>query len=1137
MFHRAHIFSKLGGIFTRNITTVSSHRSTSHIISPACLNFLDNLHQQCSHDYNDCISMRNKQFNAHIYNFRDETKTIRTSNWKVDKYDSNLDKRYVELTGPANSKKMVINAFNSNANGYMADLEDSMTPSWKNIIDGHSNIKHAVRNTLYDVKYNTYGQISKEYSIQNENPPTFFVRPRGLHMKETNVVDSDNNPIPATIFDIGLHLFNNGRFLYENNQGPYLYIPKLESYEDAKLINKIITISQDLLNIPQGTTKTTVLIETFPAIFQVDEIIYGLKDHISGINCGRWDYLFSMIKCLGNDYILPDREKLTMDKSFLEAYVKQIVYCAHKRGIHAMGGMSAFIPTNNTEKNNEIFKTIKKDKLLEIHRGCDGAWVAHPGLIENIQDIFSTEHCFDDEADAGMHQVVPMPPAARARGRRRGICDKKLDKDIQSSLVNISSDDTSLHSLKNNINVSLQYISAWLSGNGAVALNNQMEDLATAEISIHQIKQWFNAGIHNLDCQFFEKLLQDEYIKILDNNEVEYAQNYFNVAKQILREYVYSNNAHFLPDIASKYLEKDFQSIVFDDHVLNKLSGSKGYLTGVELTKHRGNFLNKFLYDDHNPAYKFLGTSNGVSAVNVVSGGNGQVGPYAGGWQTNAMKNRLGMLLPDTLHVSPEEAANCAEEINNHLIKADCIQHLQQISDASFAPVNYHDIALLADMEQGWNTPEKIRISVKKAIENGVNVIHIEDQGEKKRCGHLGDKELNTYDDFALILKSANLAAQEILGKEQASKQYVRFVARTDAYSAKRIVASRNLYDSDNDEYKFIDWDRGTTDDGKYLYLRQGINPVTSRSWGLDLSIERGIKVVDQGLASHLWMETPDADLTVAKAFIDGVNKMLIPKGKKAYGLYNHSPSFDWDVKFFAEAEPIAEKIAKSIKNQTIEYANSFSEDFLTMNRILDPAYIDGLQDIVRKTIIKEGSDICGDHLFTNKNIDKITNHCIDYIKGKDYWKTQMSDILNQSKNIHMHHDIYNLTLQAKQNGFAPIKYITDIIVDQRLSVFSRMLASFGFNMHLITLPEFHITAFNMYKLSNDFSTNGINAFVKYTQRPERILSENDPKYTYYKHQTATGTGIEAEFSKAVGVSNVNILADSTENDDFKKRS
>ena len=1061
--------SKLSILNFRKFHTKST--INSNVLSSQCLDFIEKLNNLCIDDYNNCMDLRKKNFDNKNYHYRDDTKHIRTKDWYIDNTPNDLNRRHVELTGPGNNAKMVINALNSNANGYMLDLEDSMSPSWDNVMNAHSNIMNAVRGDLkFQQKSMPDGKTNiKNYAINNEKKPSFFVRVRGLHIIEENVLDSNYQPIPATIFDIGMHLYNNGKLMSQEAAfipGPYLYVPKLESYEDALFVNKVITEAQKILGLKEGTTKVTALIETFPAIFQVDEIIYGLKEHIVGLNCGRWDYLFSMIKCLGSDSVLPDRNLLTMDKSFLTQYVRQIVASCHKRGIHAIGGMSANIPTNDPEKNKEIAQKVINDKVGEFYNGCDGAWVAHPGLISDVRKVF--EYKINDD-----NQIKQFP------GNNEYITKESL-----TSFCNDSHFFTE-KTLRNNINISLQYISAWLSGNGAVAINNLMEDLATAEISIHQIKQWYNNNIiingNNTSFpirQSLDKILDEEYEYMLNTNEVKYASDKFSIAKKVMLDYIY-NDYHFLPQVANKYLQNInyFEGIQFGNDVLNKLRGPNSHLTGIELTKHRGKYLNRFFIKNNNRAYKFLGTSNGISAVNVVAGGKGVVGPYAGGWQTNAMKNRLGMLLPDTLHVSPEESANCAEEINNHLYKADCIQHVQKINNPEFkGNNNYYDIALLADMEQGWNTPEKTRISVKKAIENGINVIHIEDQGEKKRCGHLGDKELNTYEDYALILRSANLAVQELLGSEQATNQWVRFVARTDAYSAKRIVNSTHLYDAGHDENKYIDWKKGASPDGKYLYLRQGINQETGRTWGMDLSIDRCIKVVDEGLASHVWMETPNADLATAKEFITNVNKELFKKGKRAYGLYNHSPSFDWDVKFFDDAKPFAQNILDHY------YGN---HSWIT-------------EKIIKEAVVRHGDKLKGDHLFTDDTIKKLLDCCL--------------------------------------SGDNKIDKISEIIVDQRLTNFGDMLTSYGFNMHLITLPEFHVTAYNMHKLSSNFVENGINAFVKDIQRPERILSEQDPTYTYYKHQTASGTGVEAAFSEAVGSSNVNVLSDSTESDDIKNR-
>ncbi len=624
-----------------------------------------------------------------------------------------------------------------------------------------------------------------------------------------------------------------------------------------------------------------------------------------------------------------------------------------------------------------------------------------------------------------------------------------------------------------------------------------MEDLATAEISLAQLRNWKANNISG------------PYSSFKGDHRTKY----------ILDKYA-NGDAPFLHDVAHKALEYENGSppIQFEGPFIDPPK------SGIELTKERGTFLKQYLKE--NPSYGFLGTSNGVSAVNVVAGGRGKVGPYAGGWQANAMKNRLGMCLPDTLHVAPEECAQTASEFNEHLYRAHLVQQ-----DSGLNDVNYYKMALLADLEQGWNTPEKTRISVRRAVEAGINVMHIEDQGDKKRCGHLGDKELNSYDDYALIMRSANLAA-----KEMGVQDYVTFVARTDAYSAKRIHYSYKLSHSDHPEYKFIDWERGTTPDGKYLYLKQGVNPVSGNLWGLDLSIYRGYKIVSDGLASYVWMETPDADLQIAKDFLDGVNEKLAPEGKKAFGLYNHSPSFDWDVKFVAEAEPLAEKIVSDVQEQIIYYANSMSEPYLERSLLLTEQYRTTLIGIIQKSLAKHGSEVNGDHTFRKETIHEMIPHITDYVMGEQDWKAQFEFDVSNTFLTSFKKNKKALKDEASLDGYQPIKYLSDIIVKERLTNFGPQLASFGYNMHLITLPEFHVTAYRMHNLASRFQTSGIEAFVSSTQRPARILSTEDPTYTYYKHQTATGTGVEATFNKKVGSSDINTLSNSTESDDIKKR-
>jgi malate synthase len=1032
---------------------LSNQKYKNYILNPASIEFLNELAVKVLPSFDYSLKARYEQ---NVQNFRNDTEFIREKKWKIDHVPLQLRKRHVEITGPANNKRMMINACNSGANGYMIDLEDSMSPSIENVLQGHDNIYKLVRRQLSDVKYKSGTNIiEKEYKLKTVMP-TLFVRHRGLHMKEKMLENGLNQPIPATIFDVGLHLFHNAEYMLKDNSGPFFYSPKVENFEDALFLTVLFDSAEKLLGIHKGSIKTTLLIETFPAIFQTEEIIYALKDYIVGLNCGRWDYLFSMLK--ETDNILPDRSALHMEQPFLEAYVHQIVKSCKKRGIVPMGGMSAILPTRDEQQNRINMEKIMQDKRLEISRGVHGAWVAHPGLVKPIQKLF--------EATSSSE-----------------FSPRELSKHDFERVIFTETPD-----LSKNINIALQYISTWLSGNGAVAIHNVMEDLATAEISLHQVKQHYRNN-------FVSKEELGQMIEL----ECKNLENLNENTKTVMYQYIFENYG-WLSDLFIQKKPIHFKPIKFGNDIIHKLSGS-GHKTGIELTKHRGQFLREFL--ENGNTYKFLGTSNGISAVNVVAGGDGVVGPYAGGWQTNAMKNRLGMLLPDTLHVAPEEASTCANEINQHLFQADCVQHAQGKDN-----VNYQDIALLADMEQGWNTPEKIRMSVKLAIQNGINVIHIEDQGEKKRCGHLGDKELNTIDDYCMLLRSANLAAQELLGPGQND---VIFVARTDAYSAKRIVNSSNLYREDCLEHNFIDWKRGTSEDGKYLYLKQGTNPKTGNSYGLDLSIVRATHVVRHGLASHVWMETPDADLTVARNFIQGVNSNLEQEGLRAFGLYNHSPSFDWDLKFFSEAQETT--------NELLSYIMENDDNYIYVNVVN----------------FLNNDTFYGDFNMDTHSIEKICLHIADYLQGEDLWQEQKNILFknlmsNQCMNIELCANLENME-------YNPVDKITDIIVENRLKQFSEQLSSFGYNLHLITLPEFHVTAYQMHQLSQNFSKDGIHAFVRQVQRPERLLHERDETYTYYKHQTATGTGLEAIFSKAVGSSNVNTLDDSTESDDLKKRS
>lgn len=1102
----------------RNISIISKSKTMEHLFTPGALQFLDTLISKHKDHHYKLVQNRSNNI---VNDFREDTVCIREDlSWKGPSIPDDLKCRHVELTGPASDTKMFINSLNSQADCYMADIEDSLSPTWNNVVNAHDNIYQSIRGTI------SYKNKDKHYCVKGDTP-TMLVRTRGLHMNEYNVLDDEGEPVPAMLFDMGLHMYHNSKMLSTGNSrtrgGVYFYLPKIENYEEAVYINQVFNDMQEMVNLPSGTIRATVLIETFPAIFQTDEIIYGLKEHISGLNCGRWDYIYSFIKKNTDpELVLPDRDLLTMDTPFMNSYVKQIVKSCHTRGIHAMGGMSALLPSKQKSKNKKIINKVLNDKNFEIEEGCDGAWVAHPHLIEPVKSLFM------DSLNSKDNQISSNV------NKDSHISSESL-KNISNNLLNEKN--YTEENLKKNLSISLQYIYEWLNGNGAVEINGIMEDLATCEISLFQVKDWLNKNIfykksidniendqakyEKLTLDKFNQILDEEYDKLVDTLDIN--DNKLVSSKEIIKKYVLDTKSEFLIDKANDYLNlrHNFQGIIFKQSGLNRLSGTKS-ISGLDLTKHRGDYLNDFMFnsDELHPYYQFLGTTTGISAVNVVAGGKGKIGPYVGGWQINAMKNRLNDTLPDTLHVSPEEPGNSAIELNNHLETADKIQYLNQSNNNHNKNVNFYDLAMLADLEQGWSNPEKVRQSVKNSIKNGINIIHIEDQGIFKRCGHLGDKELAPLHEYIMILKAANYAAQELLGNDQAIHQWVRFVARTDALSAKRIMYSSLLKDENHPDHKFIDWNRGLTEDGKYLYLKEGTNPETGNSWGLDLSITRCTEVVKQGLASHVWMETPNADLSVAKTFLETVNKNLEIYDKKAYGLYNHSPSFDWDVKFYEEALPLANKIIKF-------YSDNIYQKDISLEMSIN---------MLKKWLNSFGDRIQGDHLYSNEALTKILFATNDYVNGHtsqivlDKLKLNNYELLNS-------YYLDNCVNLLKTNFKSPTDIICDEIVSQRLKNFEPMLASFGFNAHLVTLPEYHVIAYNMYELANDFKDNGIYSYVNQVQRPERIRYENSDNYSYYKHQTATGTGLEAEFNLQVGSTNSKILSGSTETDDDHKRS
>ncbi|MCX7570115.1 malate synthase A [Tumebacillus sp. DT12] len=470
----------------------------AEILTPEALEFVGQLVERFSARRLELLqnrAERQRQIDAgRRPDFLQETKAIREADWTVAPLPDDLLDRRVEITGPASDRKMVINALNSGAKCFMADLEDASSPTWTNAVQGQLNLRDAIRRQIGYTAPN-----GKRYDLQ-EQTAVLIVRPRGWHLEEKHVLDGDGQPISGALFDFGLHLFHNAKELLTRGSGPYFYLPKLESHLEARLWNDVFVFAQERLGLPQGTIKATVLIETILAAFEMDEILYELRDHAAGLNCGRWDYIFSYLKKFRNlpDVILPDRAQVTMTSPFMRAYSLLTIQTCHRRGAHAMGGMAAQIPIKNDPAAHEAaLEKVRADKEREATDGHDGTWVAHPGLVPVALAVFDEN----------------MPTPNQVHVKREDVRVTAAD------LLAVPEGSITEAGLRLNLSVGVQYIEAWLRGSGAVPIFNLMEDAATAEISRAQVWQWIRhpAGVlddgRKVTIELVEALLDEE----LDN--------------------------------------------------------------------------------------------------------------------------------------------------------------------------------------------------------------------------------------------------------------------------------------------------------------------------------------------------------------------------------------------------------------------------------------------------------------------------------------------------------------------------------------------------------------------------------------------------------------------------------------------
>ena len=469
----------------------------AEILTPDALAFVAKLQRKFNARRLECLARRQQRQAAldrgETLDFLPETKEIREGDWTCAPIPPDLRDRRVEITGPTD-RKMVINALNSGAKVFMADFEDANSPTWANMIEGQINLRDAIRRTVAFTN-----RDGKEYRL-NDTVAVLLVRPRGWHLVEKHLL-VDDEPVAGGLFDFGLYFFHNARELIKRGSSPYFYLPKMENHLEARIWNDVFKLAQDELGIPQGTIRATVLIETIPAAFEMDEILYELREHSAGLNCGRWDYIFSCIKRFRNkpDFLLADRALITMTTHFMRSYSLLCIQTCHRRKIFAMGGMAAQIPVkNDSTANEEAFAKVRADKEREAHDGHDGTWVAHPGMVQLALDAFDAK--------------MPQPNQI---GRQRN--DVKV---TAKDLLDFSpSEPITEAGLRQNISIGVQYIEAWLRGHGAVPLFNLMEDAATAEISRAQVWQWIRhpRGVlsdgRKVTKELFRNVLDQELMK------------------------------------------------------------------------------------------------------------------------------------------------------------------------------------------------------------------------------------------------------------------------------------------------------------------------------------------------------------------------------------------------------------------------------------------------------------------------------------------------------------------------------------------------------------------------------------------------------------------------------------------------
>ncbi len=796
--------------------------------------------------------------------FLAETQEIRAADWTVAPLPDDLDDRRVEITGPVD-RKMIINALNSGANVFMADFEDANSPSWDNVISGQVNLRDAVARTI-----GFQSPDGRRYEL-NEQTAALMVRPRGWHLFERHML-VDGRPVPAGLFDFGLYFFHNARRLLAAGTGPYFYLPKLQGHLEARLWNEVFLFAQEVLGIPRATIKATVLIETLPAAFEMDEILFELREHSAGLNCGRWDYIFSYMKTFRGHpgCVLPDRDQVTMVQPCMRAYTQLLIRTCHRRNVHAMGGMAAQIPVKHDPTANETaLDKVRADKLREVTDGHDGTWVAHPALVPLACAVFN-EH---------------MAQPNQIHRKREDVTVKAGD------LCRLPEGTRTEAGLRNNVRVAVQYLEAWLRGQGCVPLYHLMEDAATAEISRTQVWQWVRRKAMLADgrlvtARLVGRILDEEMAAISGAlGQQRFARGRFVEAAEIFRALVVSPTckdfltleayerlvtltgtldgwdgripaaARTRQDVAADPDPCRWAGILrpYDRQDVERLAGS------VRITHTLAQLGAQRLWHmlrDHS-CVTALGAVTGNQAMQQVRAGLDAI--YLSGWQVAADNNAAGQMYPDQSLYPVNSVPQLVRRINQALQRADQIDRAEgDVPRNWFAPI-------VADAEAGFGGPLNAFELMKALIEAGAAGVHFEDQlASAKKCGHLGGKVLIPTSHFIRILVAARLAA-DVLDVPMV------LIARTDANSARLLASDVDPVDA--------------AECTGAPRTAEGFFPIRG---GLEVAITRSLAYAPY--ADLLWCETATPDLDEARRYAEAIHaeypgKMLA---------YNCSPSFNW---------------------------------------------------------------------------------------------------------------------------------------------------------------------------------------------------------------------------------------------------